>query len=137
MICAPMSIKLSTKNNRINGKAPIRAKAMDGIGWGGKLLHLPVAEHAGLAIQRISPVPNVQPLVRVTRQVVFLFVAQVLRQVRIVAPVDFDHHGVARRIVTPQQNINRVGRFAGVPAKPQFRSGLADRRAQQVQRTLA
>ncbi len=72
-------------------------------------------------------------LVRVARAVVFHLRAQDIRQPRVVQIVRLHHDRIGIRLFAAQEGVDRVGLEPRVPAEPDFRAVLAQRRAQQFQ----
>src|SRR5690606_29830519 len=100
----------------------------DGVVGRLELLDPPVAEYAGLGRPLVPATPNVLELVRVAPAVVLQVAPQLLWQPRVVRPIGLHHNGVRRRMRPTQERIHRIRRLARVPAKPQLRAGLAERR---------
>ena len=124
-------------NSRVRGKAPVSTQPVDRIWWRLEVLDRPVLEHARLAVADVFTLPDVQIFVRVAALVIFHLFAKFGWKPRIVFEVHFDNNALVWHLWPTQQPLDRVMVEPRVPCEPKLRSGLADCRAENVQRELA
>jgi len=122
---------------RVNRESPISPEAVHSPFGPGEFLDRPISEYPGLAVALVFTKPDMSILLGIARPVIFKLCPQYIRQERVVLVIRPNDNTVRRRALTSQQNINRVCRLVWIPAKPQLRTRLSDRRAHQIQTALA
>ena len=76
-------------------------------------------------------------LLRIALSVVLHLVPEHIWQPWVIFVVRLDNNAIRRRVFASQEQINRISRFAWIPAKPQFTIRLANRWPEQVKAVLA
>ena len=96
----------------------------------------PAPEHAGLGVELVGALPDMGVFLRVASPVPQAFGLEHGGKPWIVGVVHLPQDRVRPRRPMAEHGIDRIGGVARVPGEPEFRTGLADRRHQDVERAL-